>query len=73
MTMEEYHRIGASLTPKQRGMYFRIGAEVQSSKSTRGRLVDAGYCHEIALGALVAIDWKSLKAARAILTVTKAW
>jgi len=74
--METYHMVAneRNLNPKQRQMYFRLGSEIQSSKTVRmGFRVSANYCHEIALAALDASNWKSLKAARAIVTVTRSW
>ena len=74
--MEKYHELANELkmTPRQRGMYFQIGAEVESSKRvTMGFAVDPTYCHEIALGALEATEWRSKKAARAMITATREW
>ena len=74
--MDKYHAIANELkmTTKQRVMYFRLGAEVENAKRVKmGFAVDPNYCHGVALGALEAVDWKSLKAARAIITVTRGW
>jgi hypothetical protein len=53
-------------------MFHQLGASVQSAKS-RGFLADADYCHELALIALEAVNWKSMKAAKAMMTVTRMW
>ena len=74
--MERYHEVANELemTPKQRKMYFQLGAAVDSSKRTSmGFAVDPNYSHEIALWALEATEWHSLKAARAMLTATRNW
>ena len=70
--MERYHEIAneMQMTQKQRNMYFQLGATVQNASLGRR---NAEYSHDLALGALVAVDWKSMKAAKAILTATRAW
>jgi len=72
--MEQYHEIAneMQMTQKQRNMYFQLGSLVQSNKTVNmGFKVDPNYCHEIALGALEAVNWKSMKAAKAILVATR--
>jgi len=71
--MEHYHKLPheLGLTPKQRGMYFKLGAQIQSSRR-RGQ-VDANYSHELALAALESTGWKSLRAARAMCSVMRYW
>lgn len=68
------HEVGRYLEVRQRNMYFSLGAEIQNYKTVTLRYsVDADYCANLALWALSATDWKSLKAARAILTATRRW
>ena len=72
--MERYHELAndMELDARQRQMYFRLGAEVQNRKSARmGFAADADYCHDIALAALDATGYKSLKAARAVMHVAR--
>jgi hypothetical protein len=66
------YEVGRTLTPAQRSMFFRIGAEIQSQRAVRlGFLPNVHECHEQALWALETITWKSLKAARALLSVSR--
>lgn len=66
--MEYYHRVGRSLQPRDRSLYFRLGAEIQNRMTVRlGFKADANYTHDLALQILEATNWKSLKAARAMM------
>lgn len=68
------HEFARTLSPKQRDQFFRLGSEIQSSMSVRlGYQVDADYCHETALAMLEAVEWKSLKAARAMTSLMRQW
>ena len=72
--MARYHELAneLGLDARQRQMYFRLGAEVQNAKTARlGFQADGDYCHEIALSVLDATNFASLKAARAMLNVTR--
>lgn len=70
----DLYEFGNSLEGKQRTMFFHLGAEVQSSKNrSMGFHVDPHHCHELALIALDSTNWKSLKAAKAMLSVMRAW
>lgn len=71
--MEEYHKIGAELEPKKRAMYFNLGARVCASRRVSRRDFNDNNGHDLALIALEATNWKSIKAARAMLTVMRAW
>jgi len=68
--MEERHQIAQELTPKQRRMYHDLGSKVQSIKS-RGFLYNADEAHNLALWALDQVNWKSVKAAKALLAVSR--
>jgi hypothetical protein len=68
----DMYAVGRTLSAEQRSMFFRIGAELQSRAAVRlGRLPDANPYHEQALWALETTAWKSLKAARALLSVSR--
>lgn len=66
--MERRHEIARTLDSKQQYLFHQTGAHVQSLLATRlGFLPDANYCHDVALAALESTNWKSLKAAKAML------
>ena len=76
--MEAYHRTAneTQMTPKQRGMYFQLGAEIANRKASNMgfRTTELeNLAHELALAYLTATEWKNLKTARAMLTVRRAW
>jgi len=72
--MEQYHETGEILEPEQKNMCFQLGAEVEGRLDVmRGFKHDPNYAHELALAALEAVDWKSLAAAKAIMTATRMW
>lgn len=74
--MEKYHEVADGMTPKQKSMYFQLGAEVANRKATQYgfRTTDMeNYAHELALVYLTATEWRSLKVARAMMTVRRAW
>jgi hypothetical protein len=73
--MERYHELAneMNLSPKQRQMYFQLGAAVASSRASRRGYnnVDAeNQAHEDALWALDQVGWKSMKMARCLLTIS---
>ena len=68
------HEVGRGLEIRQRNMYFMLGAEIHNYKTVTLRYsIDEDYCANIALWALSSTDWKSLKAARAMLTAARKW
>jgi hypothetical protein len=72
----KYHEVAKEMTPKQKSMYFQLGAEVANRKAVQyGFRTDSmeNYAHELALVYLAATEWKSLKAARAMMTVRRVW
>lgn len=70
--MKDYHRIGSQLDPHKRSMYFRLGAEIEGRMTVRfGFKVRPSYAHEKALTVLEAVNWKSLKAARAMWAIIR--
>ena len=64
--MNSYHKTGSELNPKHRYMYFQLGAEITNARTVRQGFRNDEYGHELALMALEATSWKSLKAARAM-------
>lgn len=68
------YEIGRTLEPRQRSMFFQLGNEIDSNRRTAwGFAPNADDCHETAFAILETVNWKSLKAARALLTATKGW
>lgn len=56
------------LTPRTRGMYLTLGAEVAARMAGEPGDIDDELCYQLALTALRAVEWRSLDAARAALT-----
>lgn len=64
------HEAGRSLDEKKRYLLFQLGSQIQSIKTHQfGFLFDANYAHQMALWALEATGWNSIKSAKAILSV----
>ena len=56
------------LTPRTRGMYLTLGAEVAARMAGEPGDIGDELCYQLALSALRAVEWRSLDAARAALT-----
>lgn len=69
----DYIEVGRTLEPKQRSMYFQIGSELFGRQNANRGYSNMDRAHEQALAALHSTNWKSMKAARAMLSVMRAW
>lgn len=58
---------------KHRTMYFQLAGDVYSRRMSNMGFASEDRCHEIALIALHSVDWKSMKAAKALMTITRTW
>lgn len=66
------HEIARTLEPRQRTMFHQLGATVQNIKTVKlGFQYDADEAHQHALWALDATKWQSLKAAKALLHISR--
>jgi hypothetical protein len=65
--------VARTLTPKQRWMFWEVGGTVYGYRVRNFGYADENSSHETALAALHAVDWKSKKAALAMINVTKMW
>lgn len=64
------HEVGRTIDVKKRQLFFQLGSQIQSIKSRQfGFLFNADHAHEMALWALDKINWKSMKAAKALMKV----
>ena len=73
MKNNDMYEVGRALEAKQRKMYYQLGAEIENRKSVKfGFNYDANRAHEMALAALTAVEWKSLKAARIVYAIAMA-
>lgn len=61
------------MTREQKYMYFHLAGDVYSRMMSNRGFASEDRCHEIALIALHSVDWKSMKAAKALMTVTRMW
>lgn len=59
--------------PVHRTMYFTLAGDVYSRRMANMGFASEDRCHELALIALHSVDWKSMKAAKALMTVTRMW
>lgn len=67
--MEWRHQVAQDLTPKQRQMFFKLGSIVSAAKRSGPSGDDRA--HELALDALDKVSWKSVKAAKCLLIVSR--
>lgn len=68
----DYMEVSRTLEPKQRQMYFALGNMIYAAKTcNRGYAANVDMCHELALAALTAVNFKSLKAGKAMASVMK--
>lgn len=68
----DYMEVSRTLEPKQRQMYFALGNMIYAAKTcNRGYAANMDMCHELALAALNAVSFKSLKAGKAMAATMK--
>ncbi len=62
--MERRHEMAQDMTEQQRHLFFQTSAQIQTIRTHRlGFLVDADHCADIALWALEATRWTSIRSA----------
>jgi hypothetical protein len=67
--MEWRHQVAQEMTPKQRQMFFKLGSLI--SAANRGGPSYDRRAHELSLWALDQVNWKSFKAAKYLLVVSR--
>lgn len=73
-TTFDRYEVAQTLTEKQRWMYWELGSTIRNKfLSDHGFTPNEDRCQEKALVALHSVNWKSIKAAKALLTVTRGW